>query len=692
MLRALTFRILVSAVACGAIVGWVDTSHASDLTGNGTQPGLEYPLQNPDRCAGCHRDFSGTPTRPWSTWAGSMMAQSSRDPQFWAALDVANNDIPGVGDWCMRCHIPHGWLGGRSEPPGGSFDGCSMEGLVDRRNNDFDGVSCHLCHRMQINDEPPRGQEPYYFENAQWWIDDSDCDGQGEPCRAGPYGYDTPGEVPPPHSFKYSALHEDSQMCAQCHNVTHPVRNLRIDGRDTGIRFPIERTYREWERSAFADPSSEHFATCQNCHMPDATADPSFACIFESNNRSGDMPMHIFVGGNNWMPEVIRGEYPSLGLDRELAFTRDAAIAQLQNATATLKLAPLPGEADGPMRVRVKVTNLSGHKLPTGYHEGRRMWIHMRAIDAEGQTVWENGAYDPASGILDHDESTKIYEAKHGVWNPQTRLCETKDDQGRENFHFVLNDCFVKDNRIPPRGFSAKPDIETMPFDYSYPRTDDGLSLVHWDITDYTIPLPADVVEPVQVVATLRFQATSKEYVEFLFNQAVENEFPDDCLERTSGPLGMSRGEYMMDLWERYDRSPPVDMAADAISIRREVPVPPAVDVAAIDPERGRIDLNLNRSAAAEEFAVFWGHLDDLAAGPLPVRFSSCDVDAAFTTTLPPTPGNWYFLIGRADGAGLDVGRDGVGHPRELVGDVHGCAAPAMSEGPAHISRSAPSP
>ena len=29
----------------------------------------------------------------------------------------------------------------------------------------------------------------------------------------------------------------------------------------------------------------------------------------------------------------------------------------------------------------VRVTNESGHKLPTGYPAGRRMWLHVRAFD-----------------------------------------------------------------------------------------------------------------------------------------------------------------------------------------------------------------------------------------------------------------------------------------------------------------------
>ena len=43
-----------------------------------------------------------------------MMAQSGRDPLMWAALAVANQDAPNSGETCLRCHLPKGWLEGRS--------------------------------------------------------------------------------------------------------------------------------------------------------------------------------------------------------------------------------------------------------------------------------------------------------------------------------------------------------------------------------------------------------------------------------------------------------------------------------------------------------------------------------------------------------------------------------------------------
>ena len=131
---------------------------------------------------------------------------------------------------------------GRSEPPGGSTDGCGLMGNLDERDNDFDGINCEFCHRMKINDSPQPGEQTFYTENGQFWLDDGDCGGQ--PCRRGPYDY--AGPQFPPHQWMYSAYHEDSVICGTCHNVTNPLETL-IDaaGSDTGIPFPVERTYME---------------------------------------------------------------------------------------------------------------------------------------------------------------------------------------------------------------------------------------------------------------------------------------------------------------------------------------------------------------------------------------------------------------------------------------------------------------
>src|SRR5690606_12096841 len=112
---------------------------------------------------------------PHNSWGGSMMAHAARDPLFWAALDVANADMPGVGDYCLRCHSPTGWLGGRvsKTAEGGLIDGadgCQLTGnhtSFESKSNDYAGLTCHFCHRL--NETGPGG-ETAPVENGNFWI------------------------------------------------------------------------------------------------------------------------------------------------------------------------------------------------------------------------------------------------------------------------------------------------------------------------------------------------------------------------------------------------------------------------------------------------------------------------------------------------------------------------------------------
>jgi hypothetical protein len=76
-----------------------------------------------------------------------------------------------------------------------------------------------------------------------------------------------------------------------------------------------------------------------------------------------------------------------------------------------------------------------------------------------------------------------------------------------ESFHFVLNNKVVKDNRIPPRGFTNSnfEKIQSPVVAYTY---NDGQ---YSDLTGYT--LPADAYH---IRARLLYQTVSKEYADFL--------------------------------------------------------------------------------------------------------------------------------------------------------------------------------
>ena len=70
--------------------------------------------------------------------------------------------------------------------------------------------------------------------------------------------------------------------------------------------------------------------------------------------------------------------------------------------TATLHIDVLPG--DDSLDINVKITNLTGHKLPTGI-PFRRMWIELKILNSLNQTIFHSG-FTTAHPSYD---SVKIY-------------------------------------------------------------------------------------------------------------------------------------------------------------------------------------------------------------------------------------------------------------------------------------------
>ena len=103
----------------------------------GTQP-EEVTIESPTRCLNCHEGYETNPrVEPGFGWLGSAMGNAGRDPIFWATLTIAEQDLDGAGDLCIRCHSSGGWMGGRSTPTDGS-------GLAA---SDEDGIDCDTCPR-----------------------------------------------------------------------------------------------------------------------------------------------------------------------------------------------------------------------------------------------------------------------------------------------------------------------------------------------------------------------------------------------------------------------------------------------------------------------------------------------------------------------------------------------------------------
>ena len=576
----------------------------TDVQQPGTQPGDVSSLQAPDKCDNCHGDYDAS-VEPAHNWRGSMMAHSARDPLFWAAVAVAEQDFDGAGDFCLRCHTPDGWVSGRSTPTDGS-------GLIDA---DADGVACDLCHTMVDPDD-----SEHLGEHAEPFVAQDPSTGEayrssgmyvlwGGSEKMGPYD-----DAWARHQFLQSQFHRSVSFCATCHDISNPaVGDLSPthgaqDGNslDTGsfsgevgsdvttkaafnnLPFAygvVERTFTEHLASAwpslavsdyaslpaelqagsvedayeaaiatgtggdYADGTTRTF-TCQTCHMRPVQG--------KGADKRGaplrlDLPLHDLTGGNYWTPDAIlyQDSQGDLLFQGTLDSSHHQALTDGQqraydnlSAAATLSVS---GDT-------ATVVNLTGHKLISGYPEGRRMWLAVTWY-GEGDTVLrEDGAYGALSVTLDgstvevetlldlEGTNTRIWEAHYGMsqaWAARLvelgvsselalaydratgattltlgDLAAEHEGASEETFHFVLNDVVVSDTRIPPYGY----DHDTAQTRNALPVPDDqygdpgaGGTYEHWD--EVTLSPPEGAV---WAQLELKYQPTSWEYVQFL--------------------------------------------------------------------------------------------------------------------------------------------------------------------------------
>lgn len=529
-----------------------------DFFAPGTQPdeskGVDFaPLLNSMECRICHESYELPDVPVYSRWTTSMMAQSARDPLFQACLTIANQDAAFAGDLCLRCHTPGGWLAGRSEPTDGSA-------LIE---DDLDGVTCTACHRMVDPDFKPgispssdeaildalklAGVWPAQPGNASFVIDP-------DYVRRGPFD-DVPFNM---HGKEveiiYSPFHKTAELCATCHDVSNPAFSRQPDGtyalNDVGEEhptldkydmFPLERTYSEWRNSAYANGGVDMqgvfggnhptgvMVTCQDCHMPSME---TYACAIATEPFfvRPDVTAHDFVGGNTWMIDAVNDLYPFTVYPWYVGDMKDRARYMLQHA-ATLDVVQ-----DG-CDIRVRIYNQAGHKLPTGYPEGRRMWLNVQFHDAQLNVVAERGAYAELTADLTTAD-TKVYEVKQGL---DAALADRTGLPVGPSFHFALNNKYYKDNRIPPRGFTnaAFEAVQAAPVGAVYK---DGQ---HWDDTVYRVPPGAR-----SATVTLYYQTVSKEYITFLRDE-----------NRTN-----NTGEVLFNQWQMWGMSSPELMKEVVIS------------------------------------------------------------------------------------------------------------------------------
>jgi len=550
--RALTPALLTAALLAPA------AARAQYIDLPGTQPNgfnEAAPLGDSRSCGTtCHfsRDETVVSPMPYDTWSGSMMGNTMRDPLFLAALTVAEQDRPGVGDYCLRCHTPPGFIYGRTRRRPQSALGADLD------PSDREGVGCDSCHRMTATTN---------LGNAQYVLSPTET-------RFGPHAMIDSIR----HTGATSTWLADSRMCATCHEITNPAQPQRTAaGVDTGRRFPLDTTYSEWSRSDYAVAGSPEAATCQDCHMP-RMGMAGFTATTETAVRRDNPRRHDLVGANAWgirllaamRNDVTTGEFYDPDAVPFYEASARRAEAMLRSAVALeIREAPMTAAAGARVQVVARVTNRSGHRVPTGYGDGRRMWLEVAVVDADGRTTVVSGAYDNAEAHLNTaDTQLRVYEQIPG-----------RAGMGPEE-HIALHDTVVKDTRLPPKGYRPLPGHEPVGVDYAGGA---GGALRHWDDATYSFTMPTAIRSPVRVRVRARFQVTTREYVEFL-----------QRANRTD-----DRGNELLRRYNASGRAAPYDMAEATAMVAVTGATPPDGGVPDAGVDAGPSDVVPDRSGDA---------------------------------------------------------------------------------------------
>ncbi|MBP6629133.1 MAG: hypothetical protein KA297_06875 [Kofleriaceae bacterium] len=466
------------AVACGGGRPASDGGATPAIDGAGSGAGLAPALpaavsaettrfMTADRCAMCHntsgaamRDSAGRDVAQLPLWRSSMMAMSARDPYWLAVLAEERAEHPQpaaaafIDELCTRCHAPGG---ARERAAAGAAFGLadvltsdSVEAALGR-----DGVTCSVCHQIT----PDGLGQPASF-NAGFTIGDT---------RAifGPHA--NPFAMPMLRHTGYTPTQADhmasAELCATCHTVV--TRALDDVGAPTGPEVVEQAPYLEWRNSEFAT-GGPRAATCVGCHAPTIDLDGAAIATQISSMPPWLEPRqpvarHVFTGANATMLRVFAAAADWTG-SAVVADEFEAAAALAETTLrGGLQLAITEVARQGErVAFTVALRNLAGHKFPTGY-PNRRLWLHVRVLDAGGATLFESGRTDAAGRLV--DPAGRVLESAERILPHLDRLTSADqvaaweavlvDGSGRPQ-HLVLDAVgYGKDNRLLPVGWTA---------------------------------------------------------------------------------------------------------------------------------------------------------------------------------------------------------------------------------------------
>ena len=551
-----------------------------------------------DLCIRCHSPAG---------WTGGRS-----DPPNLTALDPASGDMEGVN--CASCHQMIDPIAAERQTPDVPEEtlALAIEAAQATYDRDITVLSSYQLFDSSGFLDPTEalpvhygeGEIPDYIEatSGQYFMEPD------TKLRRG----NRPDAEPKSHSVLYSRFHKSALQCGTCHDVSNPaLANALIapDASETqaaGSYYHIERTFSEFMLSAYAQPGGAptnaalhdegitQAASCQDCHMPTTTGK---ATNKNSAPERSDLRIHDLAGGNLWMTRILASldqssgnpladaynyelldgtRHPGAvihvdglqGLGQALSDGAERAENKLEHAATLLPTGPNS----------LRIINNTGHKLISGFPEGRRMWLHLSYYDSAGQLIGETNPYEPlvinrdaeqnpsyvSGGLLQRDRDDLVFEAKM-----QSELT------GEPNsFHMVLATSRYKDNRIPPKGF----DITQATARLAQPRAAGDDALDYFNPAEYAGGYhDVDFTPPAGTAAwdaRLYYQSTSYEYIRFLkdeINGSADSLYSPTPSEESDAYIAQSDpyfdslkdwGEAIWELWLHNGGAAPFEMTA----------------------------------------------------------------------------------------------------------------------------------
>jgi hypothetical protein len=407
-----------------------------------------------------------------------MMSSAARDP-YWRARvakesAAAGEGSAGVQDKCLRCHAAADQYEFRSANKHMRLDDMTTMGR--------EGVTCTVCHRI----------DPSTLGNRQSFTGGFRIN--SDAVIFGPH--ERPFVMPMLHHTGYepvAAKHIlDPALCGTCHT-------LLLTNSAGRVTLPEQTTYFEWLASEYPARNT----TCQTCHVPVLKSNGKAASDYIAHRPPGGpfpptrprspIGLHTFVGGN---VQMLR----HLGFDERADATR-------QFLSSALALEANAEPAGSELDISIIIRNLTGHKLPTGL-PGRRLWLHLTAIDSNGRVVFESGAWNPETGELRHATDFELH--RDLITRPvQTAIYEAVIEDAHGTLTNLLTQAvrFRKDNRLLPSGFyerSPLPEAATADWIVPVGTNGDADFKPGRDVVRYRFPRPQG---PLRIAIEACFQS-----------------------------------------------------------------------------------------------------------------------------------------------------------------------------------------